>query len=82
MSKNSNLHKAKKEKNDEFYTLLPDIENELKYYEEHFKGKIVYSNCDSPDSNFVKYFNENKERLGIKEFYHTWYNKETGEGEF
>lgn len=79
---NNNLHKAKKEKNDEFYTLLSDIEKELQHYQQHFKGKIVYSNCDSPESNFVKYFTENKDRLGIKEFYHTWYNKETGEGSF
>ena len=29
-SHNKNLHKAKREKNDEFYTQLADIENELK----------------------------------------------------
>lgn len=82
MSKNKNLHAARKAKNNEFYTLLSDIENELQHYESHFKGKIVYSNCDSPESNFVKYFTENKERLGIKEFYHTWFDPETGEGSF
>jgi len=79
---NTNLTKAKREKNDEFYTQLVDIEKELQHYTEHFKDKVVYCNCDSPDSNFVKYFNENKERLGIKEFYHSWYNMETGEGSF
>lgn len=79
---NTNLNKAKTAKNDEFYTQLADIEKELQHYTEHFKDKVVYCNCDLPDSNFVKYFNENKERLGIKEFYYTWYNKETGKGSF
>ena len=39
MAKNSNLHKAKTAKNDEFYTQLTDIEKELKHYKEHFKDK-------------------------------------------
>ena len=39
---NSNLHKAKKEKNDEFYTQIADIENELKHYKEHFKDKVFF----------------------------------------
>jgi len=39
---NSNLHKASKGKNDEFYTELVDIEKELKNYKDQFKGKIVY----------------------------------------
>lgn len=64
---NSNLHQAKKEKNDEFYTQLVDIENELKYYKQHFKGKIVFCNCDDPyESNFFKYFVLNFERLELK----------------
>ena len=48
MSDNSNLHKAKKARNDEFYTRLPDIENELRHYKDQFKGKTVYCNCDGP----------------------------------
>ena len=57
MSNNSNLHRAKKVKNDEFYTMLSDIENELRHYRDHFKDKVVYCNCDDPrQSNFVKYF--------------------------
>lgn len=39
---NNNLHKAKKAKNDEFYTQLSDIENELRYYRNHFNGKVVH----------------------------------------
>ena len=60
MSNNSNLHNAKKARNDEFYSMLSDIENELMHYREHFKDKIVYCNCDDPRwSNFVKYFKIN-----------------------
>ena len=36
-----NLHKAKLNKKDEFYTQLSDIENELKHYKEHFKNKVA-----------------------------------------
>ncbi|MYA92521.1 MAG: adenosine deaminase, partial [Chloroflexi bacterium] len=32
MAKNSNFHKAKRAKKDEFYTQLYDIENELRHY--------------------------------------------------
>jgi hypothetical protein len=55
--KNANLHSAKKEKNDEFYTQLSDIENELKHYSMHFRGKTVLCNCDDPRvSAFFRYF--------------------------
>ena len=64
---NGNLHKAKVAKNDEFYTRLQDIEKELKHYTEHFKGKVVYCNCDDANrSNFFKYFNTNFQKLGLK----------------
>ena len=54
---NKNLHKAKINKKDEFYTQLTDIENELKYYKKHFRGKVIYCNCDDPRiSNFFYYF--------------------------
>lgn len=53
MAGNKTLANAKKAKKDEFYTQLIDIENELKYYKEHFQGKIVFCNCDDPRvSNF------------------------------
>lgn len=61
------LRKAQKNKNDEFYTQLSDIEKEMKYYKEHFKGKVVYCNCDDPyESNFFKYFALNFNQLGLK----------------
>jgi hypothetical protein len=72
VSSNSNLQKAKKEKNDEFYTQLSDIENELKHYHEHFRGKTVFCNCDDPEwSNFWKYFELNFEFLGLKKLVST-----------
>lgn len=46
------LDDAKKNKKDEFYTQLSDIENELKNYKEHFKNKVVYCNCDDPREQF------------------------------
>lgn len=73
-SSNSNLHKANKAKNDEFYTQLVDIEKELKNYKEQFKGKVVYCNCDDPfESNFFKYFALNFKALGLKRLIATSY---------
>lgn len=79
-TKNNNLHNAKKLKNDEFYTLLTDIEKELKHYKEHFRNKVVYCNCDDPiESNFFNYFSLNFEHLGLKKLISTGY-KENGKG--
>lgn len=56
-AKNDNLHKAKTAKNDEFYTTKSTVEAELSHYWDHFKGKIVYCNCDDLyESEFFKYF--------------------------
>ena len=78
--KNSNLHAAKTAKNDEFYTRLEDIENELKHYKSFFKGKTVYCNCDDPkESNFFKFFSMNFENYGLKKLITTGYN-ECGHG--
>lgn len=78
MTKNNNLHTAKAAKNDEFYTRLEDIENELKYYKDYFKGKVVYCNCDGflneEKSNFFVYFSLNYEFLGLKGLICTKYN--------
>jgi ribosome-binding ATPase YchF (GTP1/OBG family) len=64
---NDKLKDAKRSKNDEFYTILSDVENELKHYKKHFKNKIVFCNCDDPRiSNFFHYFSYNFEKLGLK----------------
>lgn len=68
------LSKAKKNKNDEFYTQLIDIESELQYYKKHFKGKVVYCNCDDPfESNFFRFFVLNFNQLGLKSLITTSY---------
>lgn len=78
MTKNNNLHTAKATKNNEFYTQLEDIENELKYYKDYFNGKVVYCNCDGflneEKSNFFVYFSLNYEFLGLKGLICTKYN--------
>lgn len=74
MSANQNLHNAKRQKNDDFYTQLSDIENELKHYKQHFAGKVVYCNCDDPRaSNFFHYFSHKFESLGLKKLITTCY---------
>ena len=79
-SKNTNLHSAKKAKNDEFYTQLSDIEKEMRHYKAFFKGKVVYCNCDDArESNFFKYFSMNFEHLGLKKLITTGF-KESGKG--
>ncbi|MCQ2974249.1 MAG: adenine-specific methyltransferase EcoRI family protein [Bacteroidales bacterium] len=77
MAGNKSLNAAIKAKNNEFYTRLEDIENELKYYNEHFKGKVVLCNCDDPRvSNFFHYFSYNFEKLGIKKLITTCYKSQ------
>ncbi|TAF43318.1 MAG: modification methylase [Sphingobacteriales bacterium] len=73
-SLNNNLKKAKAGKNDEFYTELIDIERELRYYKDHFKGKTVLCNCDDPRiSNFFHYFSHYFHELGLKKLITTCY---------
>ncbi len=68
--KNKNLNEAKRNKNDEFYTMYEDIHNELKHYKDQFKGKKIYCNCDNENSNFVKYLKDKKEEYGIEAIVH------------
>lgn len=73
-----NLAKAKKAKNDEFYTQYIDIQKEVESYIEYnpdtFRNKIVYCNCDDPyESNFFRYFVLNFKRLGLKKLITTSY---------
>lgn len=78
---NSNLHTAKKNKKDEFYTQLTDIEKELQYYTEHLENKTIYCNCDDYRfSNFVKYFKDNFNTLKLKHLTAT--NYDLGNGAF
>ena len=73
-TRNYDFQEARRAKKDEFYTSLSDIELELKHYTEHFKGKVVYCNCDDPRvSNFFSYFSINFEKLGLKKLITTCY---------
>jgi hypothetical protein len=68
------LHSAKKNKVDEFYTQLSDIEQEMRHYKEQFRNKVIFCNCDDPyESNFFKYFAMNFNFLGLKKLIATCY---------
>lgn len=72
---NKVLNKAGVAKKDEFYTQLTDIEKEMRYYRDYFKGKTVLCNCDDPfESNFFKYFAMNFNSLGLKKLIATCYS--------
>lgn len=77
---NNNLNAAKAAKKDEFYTQLEDINNELRHYREHFRGKTVLCNCDDPRvSNFFTYFAYNFEFLGLKRLITTCYKNQNAD---
>lgn len=74
-NRNKALSNAKNAKKDEFYTQSCDIQDELKHYKKHFKGKVVLCNCDDPfESNFFKYFALNFNRLRLKQLISTCYD--------
>ena len=82
---NTNLIHAKRQKNDEFYTQLKDIQREMQAYLDHdpdvFRGKTILLPCDDPDwSNFTKYFTERFETLGLKKLISTSYSPSGGHG--
>lgn len=68
------LDLARQKKNDEFYTRLEDIEEELAHYRPHFRDKVVYLNCDDPErSNFWRYFVDRFDELGLRRLVATHY---------
>lgn len=74
LTNSGNLLSAKEKKNNEFYTLYEEIENEVLLHSEMFKDKVVYCPCDNPDvSNFSKFFRDNFEKLRIKRLISTCY---------
>lgn len=78
----SDLHKANKSKNDEFYTLYEDIQKEINAYLEYnpdiFKGKTILLPCDDPEwSNFTKFFAQNFENFGLKKLISTSFASES-----
>ncbi len=78
MSSTFNLAEAKRVKNDEFYTQIMDIENEIMRYHAYdkdvFRGKTILLPCDDPEwSNFTKFFAGWFEEFGIKKLISTSY---------
>ena len=79
---NDNLKKAKKAKNDEFYTQWADIEKEIMAYIDYnsnvFRDKTILLPCDDPEwSNFTKFFAQNFEAFGLKKLISTSYAYES-----
>ena len=75
MPGNADLQNANRAKKDEFYTQLVVIEEELRHYKDHFRGKTVFCNCDDPyESNFFKYFAMNFNFLGLRKLIATCYD--------
>lgn len=75
---NTNLHSAKKTKNDEFYTRYEDIESEVMKYRKQFRNKIVYLPCDDPaekKSEFWSFFVNNFDAFGLKKLIATHYDE-------
>lgn len=74
MAANKTLNKAKRAKEDEFYTQISDIDRELNHYWAHFENKTVLCNCDDPyESHFFKYFALHFNRLKLKKLICTCY---------
>ena len=76
MAVNTDLQKAKINKNDEFYTQYSDIQAELDNYKAYYKDSIVFCNCDDPTwSNFWRYFHLNFKRFKLKKLISTHYDR-------
>lgn len=67
IANNRLLHAAQRNRHDEFFTQYADIHRELQHYPDAFRGKVVYCNCDDPDtSQFVCYFLDHFQALGLR----------------
>lgn len=80
MKNNKSMIAAKTNKNDEFYTRLQTIEDEISMhmdYVRQFYGKTVLCNCDDPEwSNFFLFFRNHFEQLRLKKVIFTHYEPE------
>ena len=86
-SDNTALNKAKRVKNDEFYTRYEDIEAEVMKYKQYFKDKVVYLPCDDPvgtndllvtNSSFWSFFVTNFNNFSLKKLIATHYDDKGG----
>ena len=75
----TNLEKAKRAQDDEFYTRYEDIEAEVMKYRKQFRGKVVYLPCDDPaekKSEFWSFFVNNFDAFGLKKLIATHYSED------
>jgi hypothetical protein len=70
---NKHISAAKRNAYDEYYTTKEHVELIFEYYipKGYLKDKIVYSFCDSEESEFVKYIKAHKDELQYKEYIYT-----------
>lgn len=84
---NDALLNARKQQNDEFYTLYEYIQKEVNAYLEYnpdtFRDKVVLCPCDDPEwSNFTRFFAQNFEMLGLKKLISTSYSMESKKAKY
>ena len=73
------LNIAKKFKRNVFFTSRSTVEDELRYYMDQFKDKIVLCNCnDDENSEFFRYFQRLFEVLGLKKLIGTHFESKKG----
>ena len=78
MRNNKNLNQAKREKYDEFYAIITEIEKEIMCYKHEFNEKIVFCNCnDGLHTSFVDFFIQNFDFLKLQKLIYSSY----GEGD-
>lgn len=67
------LVRAKRAKNNEYYTKYEDVKFfvENSQIKDYLRDKTVYLPCDTEDSHIYKYLVDNKQTLGIKEILRT-----------
>lgn len=71
---NKNMHRAAKNKDDEYYTHYDTVKDGVSKHFNEFRGLTVYCNCDNPyASQFVRYFIDNFNEMGIKRLIQTCY---------
>lgn len=75
---NRNLGRAQQAKNDEFYTLIEDIDKEMSHYDtSYFNGKSVYLCCDGLKSAFWDWFSTRFVELRLRRLTATHYEPDT-----
>lgn len=71
---NISLLQAQKNRYDEFFTQIEDIDVEISHYIEYLRDKTIFCNCnDYEETNFYRYFKDNFLRLGLKKLIATKY---------